>query len=563
MPTLSFSEYRPDLSDLDGNHTRSLLNVIPQGDGYAPIRDIAALTAALPAACRGYFYARNTDNSITVFAGTSTKLYQLNNTFFTWEDVSAGAGTYTTLNSDAQWQFCQFGNRVIATQANDDMQSFVLGSSTEFADLGGSPPDAAYVAVVGQFVVASGLTANPFRVQWCAIGDPTGWTAGTNQSDYQDLPDGGIVRQVLGGELGFIFQDLIIRRMVYSPGSEVIFIIERIAKDIGLLHPYAATAVGDKIFFLTPKGFMQSDPAGGLLPIGAEKVDRTFLAAYDPAAPQLVICAADPKTHLVIWTYRTIGMSSDLFDSALAYNWLLQRWVPLTLTGEYMTSLAQPGVTIEGLDAIAPGAMEVLGTASNGGPDLIRIEVADTSTLTTGNYYTLSSVGGTTEANGTWQITVIDATHFDLVGSTHTNAWTSGGIVGGSTDEMETSWDAISTATLPGLSVANSEHKLAFFNGDNKEAILETPEQSGDGQRIQVNGFWPITDAATVHGRISKRQSLQAPITYTNESTMNADGFVALIRSTRYSRAKIRIPAAEVWNYASGVRPLAQPDGEI
>jgi hypothetical protein len=562
MPTLPFGEYRPDLSDLDGTHSRSLLNVIPQGDGYGPIKAIAALTEALPAQCRGYFPARNTDNSITVFAGTSTKLYALNNTFFTWEDVSRSAGTYTTLNSDAQWSFVQFGNRVIACQGNDNVQTYVLGTSTEFEDLAGSPPDAAYVAVVGQFVVLSGLTANPFRVQWCAIGDPTAWTAGTNQSDFQDLPDGGIVRQTLGGELGVIFQDLSIRRMVYSPGSEVIFVIERIGKDIGLLHPYAATAVGEKVFFLTPKGFMQMDPAGGMLPIGAEKVDRTFLAAYDPAAPQYVICAADPESHLVFWTYRTLGMSSDAFDAALGYNWLLQRWVPLTISGEYMTSLAQPGVTIEGLDAIAPGALEVLGAADSGSGE-IRIEVADTSDLTTGDYKTISGVTGTTEANDTWEITVVDGTHFDLNGSTFTNAYVSSGVVGGSADLMETSWDAISAATLPGLSVANTSHKLAFFNGDNLEAVLETPEQSGDGARIQVNGFWPITDAPTVYGRISKRQSLQAPITYTNENRMNADGFVGLIRSTRYSRAKIRIPAGEAWTYASGVRPLAQADGEV
>jgi hypothetical protein len=561
MTTLPFGEYRPDLSDLDGQHTRSLLDVLPRGDGYGPIRDITALTGALPATCRGYFYARASDNSILIFAGTSTKLYLLNNTTFNWDDVSAGAGTYTTLNTDAQWSFAQFGNRIIACQANDDVQSYVIGSSSEFADLGGSPPDAAYVSVVGSFVVLSGLTANPFRVHWCAIGDPTGWTAGTNQSDFQDLPDGGIVRQVLGGEVGIIFQDLSIKRMIYSPGSEVIFVIERIAKDIGLLHPYAATAVGDRILFLSTKGFMQSDASGAMTPIGAERVDRTFLNAYDPGAPHLVVCAADPRSHLVVWTYRTLGMSDELFDSAIAYNWVIQRWVPLTLAGEYITSLAQPGVTLEGLDAIAPGAMSITDTADNGGE--VQIEVASTASLSTGDWKTISGVTGTTEANGTWEITVDDATHFTLNGSVYASAYVSGGIVGGIADEMETSWDAISTATLPGLSVANSSHKLCFFNGDNKEAVLETPEQNLEGGRMQVNGFWPITDASDVRGRISKRQSLQAAITYTNESTMNADGFVALIRSTRYSRAKIRIPAATEWTYATGVKPVAQPDGEI
>jgi hypothetical protein len=567
MTTLAFGEFRPDLSDLDGQHTRALLNCLPRGDGYGPIRDIAALTASLPAPCRGYFYARATDGSIVVFAGTSTKLYMLDNTYYTWTDVSDGGSTYTTLSSDANWSFAQFSNRIIACQANDDVQSFVLGSSSTFEDLAGSPPDAAYVTVVGSFAVLSGLTANPFRAHWSAIADPTGWTAGTNQSDYQDLPDGGIVRQVLGGEVGVICQDTVIRRMVYSPGSEVIFVIERIAKDIGLLHPYAATAVGDKIFLLTSKGFMQSDAAGSLLPIGAEKVDKTFLAQYDPGAPGLVQCAADPKTHMVFWTSRSLGMTDALFDFAFGYNWLLQRWVKVTVSGEYMASLAQPGLTIEGLDAIAPGSMAVTGAASNGGPNLIRITVANTDAapfpIVTGEYRTLSAVGGVAAATGTWQVTRISGTTFDLVGSAFAGSYTSGGIVAGAADLMEVSWDAISVATLPNLSVADAEHKIAFFTGDNLEAVIETPEQNLEGHRMQVNGFWPITDATDVRGSISKRQSLQAAITYTNESRMNADGFVALIRSTRYSRGKVRIPSGTAWTYATGIKPLAQADGEI
>jgi hypothetical protein len=41
----------------------------------------------------------------------------------------------------------------------------------------------------------------------------------------------------------------------------------------------------------------------------------------------------------------------------------------------------------------------------------------------------VSSVLGTTEANGVWQVTVIDPTHLLLIGSTFANAWTSGGSV--------------------------------------------------------------------------------------------------------------------------------------
>lgn len=642
---LAFGEYRPDLSDLDGSHTKNILNVLPQGDGYGPVQALAALTAALSERVRGYFYARDDDGTITVFAGTSTKLWMLSNTDYTWSDVSrASPGTYTALSSDAQWSFAQFGLIVLATQANDNVQSFTLGSSSVFDDLSGSPPDAAYVAVVSQFVVLSGLTANPFRIQWSAIGSATGWTAGTNQSDYQDLPDGGTVRHVDGGDLATIFQDQAIRRMTYAPGSAVIFQIDRIAKDIGLLHPLAIASGGSKIFFLSTRGFMMTDASGGLAPIGAEKVDRTFLSAYDSGAPQFTLAAVDPRAHVVMFTYRRLGESGDYFTNALAYNWLLERWSPISLRGEYITTLARPGLTIEGLDAIAPGALTITGLADNGS-GAVRVTVSSTSGLTTGDYKTISgvsgsygdtgdvngtweitvingttfdlvgstvdvqnvtgtasgsggkvrltvastaawttgdkvvvaSVGGTSEANGNWVVTVINGTTLDLDGSTYANAWTSGGtikdrydsatdggIVGGSTDLMDTSWDAFSTSTLPNLSVADVDHKIAFFTGDTLEATLETSERSGKGSRLRVKGFWPQTDAASVYGKVGKRETIQELRTYTSEVAMSSShSYVPTIRSTRYATAFIRIPADQDWTFASGVRPDAAPDGEF
>jgi hypothetical protein len=78
---------------------------------------------------------------------------------------------------------------------------------------------------------------------------------------------------------------------------------------------------------------------------------------------------------------------------------------------------------------VTPGAnVAVSGTADNGS-GLIRLTVASTSGWTTGDYKTVSGVTGTLEANGDWQITVIDGTHIDLVGSTFANNWVAGGAV--------------------------------------------------------------------------------------------------------------------------------------
>lgn len=143
---VSWGEFRADVASLNSSFTASISNVLPRGDGYGPFKDLVGFTSALASACRGYFCARKQDGTVSVFAGTSTKLYQLNNTTFAWADVSKGLTTYSALASSAHWQFAQFNNFVIAVQANTVPQVFDLTSSTEFADLGGSPPQAAYVA---------------------------------------------------------------------------------------------------------------------------------------------------------------------------------------------------------------------------------------------------------------------------------------------------------------------------------------------------------------------------------------------------------------------------------
>src|SRR6185312_2842076 len=145
MSIVPFGEWRPDVSDFQGQATHNVVNVIPRGDGYGPAASFLAATTALASACRGMFFSRNNDGSITVFAGTSTRLYKLSNTDFSWTDVSKSGNAYSALSSSAMWEFAQFNNFVFAVQQNVVPQVYDLTSSSEFADLGGSPPQAAYI----------------------------------------------------------------------------------------------------------------------------------------------------------------------------------------------------------------------------------------------------------------------------------------------------------------------------------------------------------------------------------------------------------------------------------
>lgn len=577
-PLLPFGEYKPDISDYEGIASQAVTNVVPRGDGYGPVASLLAFTQSLPGPCRGFFSARKSDGSVLTFAATSTKLYLLNNTTFGWTDVSKSGGSYSALSSNANWQFAQFGNLVFATQANVVLQVFDMSSSTAFADNSGSPPQAGGIAVVGQFLVLFALLSTPYRIQWSAIDDTTTWTAGVNQSDFQDFADGGLVRGCAGGEYGVIFQDTTIRQLTYAPGSAYIFQITRLCEDQGLVGPYSLTKAGGNIFFYSAQGFQQLQPGGGLpTPIGKEKVDRSFAAEYDSANPQLFIGVQDVNATRVVWGFKTINGSTAQFDTLLTYDYALERWAPLAVSGQYLASLAKPGLTLENLDSAATTTITITGAANNGSGKVrltvstinlpampVPIDGAPVPTqLTTGMAVDIVGVGGTTEANGEGQIiTVVDMSHVDLLAVAFVNAYTSGGVIAGPIDAMSVSLDSFPAASAAALAGVDTTNALGFFDGPNLEASLESSEQGEFGTRMLVLGFRPVTDATTVLGSVSSRERLQDARAYSTERALTAQGLVPARVSTRYARGKIRIPAGSVWTYAMGVEPEFDPDGE-
>jgi hypothetical protein len=490
MSLLSYADYRPDVSDYEGQATRNILNVIPRGDGYGPFSSFSAYTSALPTACRGAFYALKSDGTVVTFAGTSTRLYKLNNTDFAWVDVSSGGTSYSALSSTAQWQFAQTGNLVFATQANAPLQVFDLSVSTAFGAALGSPPQAAYISVVGRFLVLSGLLSTPYRIQWCGLNNfnaSTSWDNVTAGADFQDFPDGGIVRGIAGGESGIIFQDQAIRRMAYVPGSPIIFQIDRITQDKGLYAPYSIIRAGERIFFYAGQGFHKIEPGGVPEPIGREKVDRTFLADLDKGNLQLFIGAADPRSTRVYWAYKSVSGTTAAYDKLLGYDFLLDRFFPVMSTGEYLLGMSQTGVTLENLDSISS-----------------------------------------------------------------------------SLDALTLSLDAYATAVQPEIAQFSDSHILGFFRGANLEATLESAEQGTDENRITVRGFRPVTDAPTLFGSVSYRDTPSAIATPGSEVLVNArTGRCDIRRDTRYSRFKVRIPAATSWTFCAGVVPDLTTNGML
>ena len=569
---MPFPEWKPDITDLDTEASQNILNVIPRGDGYGPYPGPVAFTQTVGAACRGYFMARNADGSVSIFAATSTDLYELNNSNFTWTKVSLGGGPYSGLPSTDNWWFLQFNTQVLAGNINVAPQTFTLGSSSAFANLGGSPPQAAYAAIINRFVVLAGILNFPSRVQWSGLNALTTWDNVTSQSNFQDLADGGRTRGIAGGDqFGVIFQETSIRSMIFAPGSAVVFDILRIATNDGALSPGSIVSAGDQIFFCSPQGFKVIPPGGYPQAIGKEKIDRTFFADVDTANLQLFIASTDPTTTKVYWAYKSISGQANLFDKILVYDRALNKWTPLKVSGEYIATLSKPGLTLENLDAIAPGVITISG-ATNNGLGAIRLTISSltagtppsNTNLNTENTVEVYGVNGTTEANGNWQFTIISSTQIDLKASTFTNNYTTGGAIGGSLDQLPFSLDTISSAALAQLSLIDGTHSLGFFTGANLEAQLETTQKDGMGRRMFITATRPLTDAGTVEVSIGWRDTAQSTVAYTAETLVNDIGLCPVDGGgidARYARAKARIPAGSTWTYAMGIQPEFTPTG--
>jgi hypothetical protein len=574
MPVIPFPEWRPDVSDYEGGSSQVITNVIPRGDGYGPFPDFSALSAALPGACRGYCFARNADGSILVVAGTATKLYKLNNTDLTWTDVSLGAGTYSALSAGFNWQFVQFNSLLFATQENAVLQVLNLTSPTAFANAAGSPPQASYIAIINRFLVLSGLLSSPYRVQWSGLDNvnaSTSWDNVTLQSNFQDMADGGLVRGVVGGDMsGVVMQDSMIRSMVFNPGSPEIFDFIKISDQEGIFAPQSAVKAGGSIYFISTMGFRSIPPGGVPTPIGKEKFDRTFFADCDAGNLQFCIGAADPKSPRIFWAYKSVAGSASLFDRIIIYDWQLQRATLVNMQGEYLTTLATPGLTLESLDKLAPGIITVSGAVSGAG-GAIKLTISGlTSGLTNLNnensveLYGLVGTGGlTAAANGSWPFVINDSTHITLTGSTFTGAYSSGGAIGGALDGLTLSLDSFSTSPLAAISCTNSSHVVGFFAGANLEAVLETAEQELDANyRMRVQNVRPITDCPSAAVSITTRERLQDVDTTSAEATVDLLGNCSLNVSTRLARGKLRNPAGAVWTYAAGLRPKMAQEGQ-
>lgn len=351
---ITLGEWLPDQSDIMNPGVTVATNVLPAANGYRSMQDFVAYSNAASDTIRGIFAAKDASNNTKLFAGDATELYLHNSANNNLDAVGKVAG-YDLAGAE-RWRFVQFGDDVIASGGiGEELQKFTLGSSSVFADLSTDAPKADFIATVRDFIftgnIDEGAGRKAYRVRWSGFNDATSWTSGTNQSDYQDLPDSGAITGIVGGEFATILCENAIFRATYS-GLPLVFQFDKVVQNRGCNFPNSVCNSGSLVFFLADEGFCAFN-GQQLTPIGSEKVNDFFLQDFDSNYADRMSASVDPLNEVAMWSYTSTSSPSGQPDKIIIYNYVLNKWSLAEIEADLLAPIFSSGYTVDALDNLA------------------------------------------------------------------------------------------------------------------------------------------------------------------------------------------------------------------
>ena len=123
---LQFTDWLPDQPAMAGS-LNDAKNVFPLSLGYAPFPNAENYSGSASENLNGIFVGKF-GADVQVFAGGTSKLFKMDNTDLSMDDVSTAGGYSSTDN----WQFKQFGKKVLAANNSARLQAWEIASSTNF-----------------------------------------------------------------------------------------------------------------------------------------------------------------------------------------------------------------------------------------------------------------------------------------------------------------------------------------------------------------------------------------------------------------------------------------------
>ncbi|MEM8971755.1 MAG: hypothetical protein AAGD43_06830 [Pseudomonadota bacterium] len=356
---IPYGPFHPDKAGLNTNVCREARNCIPLiGGTFKPLRAPAPFSAnALDGACEGAVTIFDDDGDVFTFAGDATKLYELG-ADLNWVDVSRLADGAYQAGSGEPWRFGTSGNLVIACTIGEDPQKYILNQSTNFEPLGGNPPRARFIANVRETIVLAGLLNDERTVRTSGIANAEQWDVGINSATTQTFQDGGPIRGVIGGEVGYIMHAERVTRMTFVPDSDFVFQYDQVEGGRGLANAGSLIRLGQNAYYYGDDNFYKmSLVSGAAQPIGVGKWSR-FFADDLRSVNEPMIAGIDPLNRLIVWGYVSKGNPASTPDKLLLYDWALDEAAIAAVPTTAIARLLSPGVTLDTMDQF--GTMDEL-----------------------------------------------------------------------------------------------------------------------------------------------------------------------------------------------------------
>jgi hypothetical protein len=483
----------------------------PAADGSdRPLLAPTVQSAALSSQCLGAVNVLDRNAASYTFAGTIHDL---------WIAPSAGsqswinatktaAGTYN-VTPGRHWRFAQFGEKMVAVNGElaDAMQAGDLPVA-RFADLAANAPKARYVASIEPgFLMAGYITGQGANagigtlgggVGWCGLNDATVWPAWGTLAAASVQSD---FQQLLGG-------GNVTGILPAIGGSQGLVLTERAEYRIDYTGPpgiFAFREIDQSRGSICPNGSVAVGPL-------AFYISEDGFMRSDAATPQPFGFGRVDRTFMAEVdraNLERVYAAVDFNRQIIVWSYPISgtggtpaRWLIYSWAKDRWRYCDDPAIAAELLMAGARSAgytMDTLDTLFPGGMETATVSMDDQA------------------------------------------------LAGGG------------TRTLAGF---DSQHRLVFYSGATLQAILESGESDGDnGARTWISGTRPLTDSAKLSVSIGSRGRFGEPLTYSPPTGLGVDRTCPHRVSGRYSRARVTIPAGDVWSYFSGGQVFVRSEG--
>lgn len=247
---------------LDLNQSPDLDNLIALNKGFkkrfgdTAFNASAMVSSTTPIVGLGYLKYDGGTEFLNAVAGTK---------FFTSSGVSgtmADATGAITITSGATniWTPVVYNNLQIWFGGAPDAP-FTYSGSGNAAALAGTPPAAFTAFAANNRVFAISTVANPSRIAWPVLSNPSNWTgAGSGNSDVA-MSDGEALQCgiVIGPDTAILFKNSSTHLMVLTSAP---FPIYQLQKGVGISGRYAYAYANGIIYFVTPGRRMRSTQDG-------------------------------------------------------------------------------------------------------------------------------------------------------------------------------------------------------------------------------------------------------------------------------------------------------------